>query len=102
MKIKPSMPKICPRSLTIISVVSIAVLLFIYIMQVNRLAETRFEVSTYKKEITRLFQENKNSEIYYSQKNSLASLDSLLENSNYIRIDKVHYIQMLEDTIAVK
>ena len=99
---KLSMPRICFRSLAILGFLAIFILLILYIIQVSHLARASFEVSSYKKEISQLFQENKNWEIYYSQTNSLASLDSLLGESNYVRVDKVHYIQILDDTVAIK
>ena len=96
------MPKICLRSLAILGFLIIVILLILYIIQVNHLARARFEVASHEKEMSQLFQENKNWEIYYSQTNSLASLDSLLNESNYVRVDKVHYIQILDDTVAIK
>jgi hypothetical protein len=96
------MPKICLRFLTILGFISISILLIFYIIQVNQLAKTRFEVLSYKKEIAGLFRKNQNLEIYYSQTNSLASLDVLLEDSNYVKVDKVHYIQILDEVVAIK
>jgi len=99
---KISMPRICLRSLAILGFLAIFILLILYIIQVSHLAKARFEVSSYQKDISQLFQENKSWETYYSQTNSPASLDYLLDESNYVRVDKVHYIQILDDTVAIK
>ena len=97
-----SIPKICLKSIIVLSFASLAVLLIFYIIQVSYLAKTRFEVSSHKKEIAQLLQNNKNLELYYSQENSFASLDRLLENSDYVKVDKVHYIQVLDEVVAVR
>ena len=97
-----SIPKICLRSAIALSFIFLAVLLILYIIQVSYLAKTSFEVSSHKKEIAQLLQNNKNLELYYSQENSFASLDRLLENSDYVKVDKVHYIQVLDEVVAVR
>jgi len=88
--------------LTVLGFMAVIILLIVYILQVSQVASLRFEVSGYRREMAQLFQENKNLEIYYSQANSLAALDPLLEESDYVRVDRVHYIQILEDIVAAK
>ena len=90
------------RLLTILGLAVIAALLIIYIFQVSQAARFRFEISSYRSEVAQLFKENKGLETYYSQTNSLANLDPLLEECGYVGVDKVHYIQALEDAVAVR
>ena len=97
-----SVSKIRLKHLIIFGFVSIIVLLVFYIIQVDQLTRARFAVSSDKKEMAYLSQENKNLEIYCSQANSFASLDTLLESYDYIKVDKVHYIQILDEVVAAK
>lgn len=99
---KLSTPKICLRSFAILGSVFVLILLIFYIIQLSQVAKIGFAISSHKSKLAQLFQENKDLQARYCRANSLASLDSVLEDSNYVRVDKVHYIQILGDTIAVK
>lgn len=90
------------KAFWILGFLLIAPLLIFYIFQVNAVTKTSFLILSYEKKVTLLSQENKNLEINFSQVNSLANLETLLKNSNYEKIDKVHYIRVLEGTVVAK
>lgn len=77
-------------------------LLVFYIYQINEITKTSFAVSGYEQKISKLSQENENLEINFSQTNSLASLEDLLRNSNYEKIEKVYYLRILGGQVAIK
>lgn len=76
--------------------------LIFYIFQVNEVTKASFFTSNYENKINILIQENKNLEIKFSQINSLANLEILLRDLNYEEVGKIHYIQILENTVVVK
>jgi len=80
----------------------ISFLLISYIIQVNQLTKANFYVANYEKELASIIQENKNLEMDFSRANSLANLEFLLENLNYIEVNRIHYIQVLEETMVAK
>lgn len=59
-------------------------------------------MSKYEKEITMLFQQNKDLEMNLFYGNSLANLETAINNFNYEKINKVHYIKITDGQVAVK
>lgn len=95
-------PQINLRVVWILGVFFIGFLLISYVFQINQLTKTSFYVSNYEQNIAGLLRENKDLEVNFSQANSLASLEALLRNSNYVEANKIHYIQILQGEMAVK
>jgi len=97
-----SLPQINWRTVWISGFILITFLLVFYIFQVNEMTKAGFFVSNYQRKIAELSQENKNLEINFSQVNSLANLEILLNNFNYEKIEKVHYLKVLGTTVVAK
>jgi len=77
-------------------------LLIFYIFQVNQVTKASFAISNYEKQMTELSQESKSLEMSFSDLSSLASVETLVSTLNYEKVNKVHYIQMLEGTALAK
>lgn len=77
-------------------------LLSIYIFQINALTKASFSILNYEKKISELSRKNKNLKTYFSQTNSLAKLESLFQELNYEKVDRVHYLRILEEVVAAK
>lgn len=98
----PKLPRISFRFLLVLGFAFIGFLLIFYLFQINGVAKTSFLISKYEKEISNFSKENKELEISFSQHNFLTDLEIHLKNLNYVNVDKIHYIQVLEGGVAVK
>ena len=90
------------RIVLVLSFIIIGFLLSFYIFQMIEVAEIGFSVSNHKKEIATLSQEDKNLEINFSQTNSLANLETILNKFNYEKVEKIHYIRVLGEQVAAR
>jgi len=83
---------------------SILAVLFLafYIFQINSIIGHTYLIKNYEKQLADLSSENKNLEINSAQAYSLESVEALVKNLNYERIEKVRYIQVLENQVVVK
>ena len=77
-------------------------LLGFYVFQLNEIAKDRNFIQNYKLKIIEFTDENKNSEINFAQINSLESVETLVQNLNFEKIGKIHYIRILEPAMAIK
>ena len=71
-----------------------------YIFQINRLTSENYQIKTSQEKIKELLTENENSEIQLTKLNSLANIENLISDFNFEKIDKIHYIQILESQIV--
>lgn len=91
------LPLFC--ALTIISIFAFSVF---YIFQVNAEVSERYLIQKYEKEINELSKENKSLEVGLAQ---VASLDKVVEqvaSLNFEKIDRIHYIRVLETQVVAK
>lgn len=84
----------------ILSFIVIGFLLSFYLSQVIEVTEISFSISNYEKKIATLSKEDKNLEINFSQVNSLANLEAVLNNLNYEKVEKIHYIRVLGEQVV--
>ena len=70
------------------------------IFQVNSLIAEGYLIKNYEKQLNTLNTENKNLEIQFGKVNSLENLNTLVENLNFEKVDKVYYIKILEGQVA--
>ena len=84
------------------AIVLLVVLMFLYVIQVGRLTENIFLIEDYQKKSSQLAQENERLEANLFQVNSLASLESLLRGLNYVEVDRIYYLRILEGAMAAK
>ena len=66
----------------------------LYVFQLNEVAQDRNLARSYKLRIIELAQANKNSEINFAQINSLESIETLVQNLDFEKIGKIHYIRI--------
>ena len=93
---------VLPKPFWIIGAVLIVLLLACYIFQVVEVTRASFFISNYEKQISTFSQESKSLESSFSQLNSLASLESVLDGLNYVKVEKIHYIRLLSSQVAAK
>ncbi|RLC35114.1 MAG: hypothetical protein DRZ76_01015 [Candidatus Nealsonbacteria bacterium] len=86
----------------ILCLLLVGFLLVSYIVQANQLTRTSFSIASYEEKLASVSQENEELEISLSQASSLANLESLLKSLNYVEVNKIHYIQLLEGQMAAR
>ncbi len=59
-------------------------------------------IQNYQRKIKELSQENKTLEINFFQANSLSTIESLVKNLNFEKVERIHYIQVLESQVVAK
>jgi len=90
------------RTLLILSLFSILSLLVFYIFQVNAEVSERYSIQKYDKELTQNLKENQNLEINLIQSNNLDNIAVLMEEFNFEKINKIHYIRVLGNKVVTK
>lgn len=98
----PKFPQITLRWILATGFCLISFLLISYIIQLNQLTKANFYISNYEQNIASVARENKDLEMNFSRTNSLAGLESLLKSLNYVGVNKIHYIQILQGEMAAK
>lgn len=73
-----------------------------YVFQICYVTQASFTIANYEKQINNLDREFKNLQINFSGTNSLSGLEKLLVAEGYEKVDKIHYIQVLDGSVASK
>jgi len=96
------LPKISLRIFWLLITLLIVALLVFYIFQVNAEVSERYLIQKQENRLIELSKENKNLEISSVQVISLDNILSLLEDSDFEKTNKVHYIRILENKVVTK
>jgi len=73
-----------------------------YIFQISAVTRSSFTIASLEKQVAGLDKEFKNLQTNFSNKSSLSSLEEVLVAKGYEKVGKIHYIQVLENTVAAK
>ena len=84
----------------ILSIVLIMSLLAFYIFQITAVISEGYQAQNYQKKISKLSEENKILEINSMKINSLENIDNRIQGLGLERINKTHYIQILESSMV--
>lgn len=93
-------PRFNLKFLTIISFILVISLFCFYIFQINGLTSKNYQIKKFQDKIKELSVENENLEIQLTKLNSLASIENLVSNFNFEKVDKIHYIQILDSQMV--
>lgn len=88
------------RMFWIFNILLLIFLLIFYVFQVNAETSERYLIQEYEKGVSDVSRENKNLEISSVQLNSLGNITALLEGLKFEKIDKIYYIQILNDQMV--
>lgn len=77
-------------------------LLGFYVFQANAEISERFLVEEYDKKIQELSKENKVLEIGFARKGSLDRMKELASSLGLEKVDKIHYIKVVETQVVAK
>jgi cell division protein FtsB len=86
----------------IASFILIIFLLGFYIFQVNNFVFQTYLIKNYQQELKKLSQENENLEINLTQKDSLKTIEDLIKELSFEKVEKIEYIQVVGSTIVAK
>ncbi|PIR72469.1 MAG: hypothetical protein COU42_01280 [Candidatus Nealsonbacteria bacterium CG10_big_fil_rev_8_21_14_0_10_36_24] len=91
------------KLLTLISsVILIIGLLIFYVFQINTEISVRFSIKEYQKRITELSNQNKILAINSTQNGSLEKMAEIIASQDFEKIDKIHYIRVLNTQVVAK
>jgi len=90
------------KTFWILSFILIITFLFSYIFQVNALAEETYHIQDYQNKISAISQENDTLLTSSLKQNSLSNIETLIKDSGFERIQKIHYIQVLERQVVIR
>ena len=94
--------KISLKLFWLLSFLSIIALLAFYIFQVNAAVSERYLIQEYEKKISGISKESQSLVISSAQAGSLDKVEELLETLNFEKINKIHYIQILDTQVVTK
>jgi hypothetical protein len=98
--IKPLKNPITLKLFWFLTALSIVALLAFYVFQINRLVSEIYSIQEYERKISEISTENQNLEISSARTNSLDNIVALVEELNFEKADKIHYIQILDTQVA--
>jgi len=81
---------------------AIGVSLVFYIFQINTLISENYQIKNYRQKIETLTNENNDLEINSLKINSLENIEAKIKNLGFEKINKIYYIQILENQIVSK
>ena len=97
------MTQTLPRfSWMILGTCLIALLLVFYICQVTQITKAGFFISNYERQIAEFSQESQSLKTNFPHLNSLANLETILNNLDYEKVEKVHYLRLPGTTVVAK
>lgn len=77
-----------------------ALLLVFYVLQVNDLTRGYYLINTYQKQISKLTQENKNTEVLFAESSFWGQAAAKIEALNFEKVTSVKYIQIPDSSVA--
>ena len=77
-------------------------LLVFYIFQVNDKTRASFLIDNYEKQVVEISQKSEMLETNFSNLNSLAALETILNDLNYEQVGQIHYIRVPGATVVAK
>jgi hypothetical protein len=88
------------KAFWILSFILIITFLFIYIFQINASAEETYRIQEYQRRISSISQENDTILANSLRQNSLSNIETLIKDFGFERVQKIHYIQILERQVV--
>lgn len=81
--------------------ITMALLLFC-LFQVNSYVHSVFSLRGLEKEFNSLSDANKSLELNFSKTHSLSNVDQFIANGNFVKINNIQYVRLIENTVAAK
>lgn len=88
------------KSFVISFILIIISLVGFYFFQLNLLIFANSQIKKSQETIKKLTIENGNLEVQLARNNSLSSIEDLIKNLDFVKVDKIYYLQILENQIV--
>jgi hypothetical protein len=88
--------------INVLNLVLVLVLLGFTLFKINLLVKEALSIESMKREITELSKGNQKLEDEALSINSISHLDQFLENSNFVKAEKIKFIQVFEGRVVAK
>ena len=96
------LPKMNWKALLLISFCAMLSLSVLYVFQINRMMSSGYVIKSYQGQVNQLIKENKNLEINLAQISYLEKIQEKTQEMNFQKVQKVKYIQVLENSLATR
>ena len=90
------------RYLLVLSVASALLMAGFYIFQVNAIISEGYSINDYQSKLTQLSQDNKRLEVSSLKSNSLNITEQKIQELGFEKIDKINYIQLIDNQVVTK
>jgi len=75
-------------------------LVFLYIYQVTEMTKEIYLMQAYNREVQNIIEENRRSEYSFLKSSSMAEAEETVKDSNFTRVNGIHYISVSDYQIA--
>jgi len=90
------------KTFYIFAVILIGGLAFLFCLQVNMLTKESNLLKEQTKRISELSRANEDLEMTFVEKNHLDNIEKIAKDLHFEKTEKIHYIRVLESTVAAK
>jgi hypothetical protein len=90
------------KTINILNSIFLSILLGLILLEIGLLTKEVSFIEITKKKIDQLSKENQKLEDEVLKSNSISNLDQFLEKSNFVKAEKIKFIQILEGGVVAK
>jgi hypothetical protein len=90
------------KTINILNSIFLSILLGLILLEIGLLTKEVSFIEITKKKIDQLSKENQKLEDEVLNSNSISNLDQFLEKSNFVKAEKIKFIQILEGGVVAK
>jgi hypothetical protein len=73
-----------------------------YIFQISEMTKKTYAIQRYAIEIESVLDQNRDQEYSFLRSNSLSRAEMLIKESDFEKVNKIHYIEIQEQQVALK
>ena len=77
-------------------------LLVFYVFQVTEMTKDVHKIQTYNRKISDIHEESRRVEYGFLKSNSVSRTEELVERHNFVRVNNIHYINLLDPEVALR
>ncbi len=90
------------KTIWVLGFIAIIIFLFLYIIQINTLAEETYRIQDYQNKIATITQENDIIFVNSLKKSSLSNVETLIKDLGFEKTQKIQYIHVLDRQVVAR
>lgn len=90
------------KNIYIALAIALFLLLGLYLYQVNSHITAKYSIGDYTTRINKLIKENRTLEVNLAKGGSLSNLSNEISQLNFVKTDKIDYIQIIDSSVVIK